>query len=42
VLLLGYPCLPEPDISEAIGRLGRALAGRAGSRTTTAPLQLPR
>jgi GntR family transcriptional regulator/MocR family aminotransferase len=35
VALFGYPCLPESDICEAIGRLGRILAGRSRSRTAT-------
>jgi GntR family transcriptional regulator/MocR family aminotransferase len=30
VVMLGYPCLPETDIDEAISRLGRVLAGTAG------------
>jgi GntR family transcriptional regulator/MocR family aminotransferase len=32
VVMFGYPCLPEADIGEAIGRLGRVLAGSPGPR----------
>jgi GntR family transcriptional regulator/MocR family aminotransferase len=35
VALFGYPCLSESEIREAISRLGRTLAGRAGARPAT-------
>jgi GntR family transcriptional regulator/MocR family aminotransferase len=35
VALFGYPCLSESQISEAISRLGRTLAGRARSPAAT-------
>src|SRR5882762_10509665 len=35
VALLGYPCLSESEIREAIRRLGRTLAGKARPRTAT-------
>jgi DNA-binding transcriptional MocR family regulator len=35
VALFGYACLSERQISEAIGRLGRTLAGRARSPAAT-------
>jgi GntR family transcriptional regulator/MocR family aminotransferase len=35
VALFGYPCLAESEISAAISRLGRTLAGRGRSRMAT-------
>ncbi len=29
IVMFGYPCVPEADIGEAVGRLGHVLAGRS-------------
>jgi DNA-binding transcriptional MocR family regulator len=44
LVMLGYPCLPEADIGEAIGRVGQALAGRTGprARSVADAIHLPR
>jgi GntR family transcriptional regulator / MocR family aminotransferase len=44
LVMLGYPCLPEADIGEAIGRIGRVLAGRTGprARPPAEAIHLPR
>jgi GntR family transcriptional regulator / MocR family aminotransferase len=42
VALFGYPCLRESEICEAIGRLGRILAGRARSRPVRHTRELTR
>jgi GntR family transcriptional regulator/MocR family aminotransferase len=42
VALFGYPCLPESEICEAIGRLRRILAVSSHSRTATQARDLTR